>query len=504
MTAQALGTTSAGLPETGVPFVVRTVTGIVLLVNGANVVGGLTVGFLVLALNSSTPRGERVLALSIGGAYGLAALAVGTMISILVHRRTLRWLARGLPPTEMEARRALRTPIDVAIITGGLWLFGALAMGLLFAGLGGSSRDVLGFSGGLVLAGLSTAGVSYLLVARFNRQVTALALAYHPPQRTLIVSVRTRLLLIWLLTTGIPVLGIIFILSAPRDRTHVRGAGIGLAVVALAVGALATSLAARSIGAPLRELVTVLRTVGGGSLEADVLVDDAGEIGMLQNGVNEMIEGLRERDRINDMFGRHVGPAVAQAALRNGVTLSGETRQVVALFVDITASTELTRRTDPQKFVAMLNRFFGIVVEAVESAGGLVNKFEGDAALCVFGAPADLDDPATAALSAARRIRDEVLRIGEVSIGIGVAHGPVVAGQIGAASRLEYTVIGDAVNEASRLTDMAKKIPQALMATGAVYDWAGEQERRHWREAAPVQLRGRDQPTRTYISPLAG
>ncbi len=487
-------------PDSGVPFVIRTITGLTLLITTANIVGGVVVAFLVLALNSGTPQGERMLVLAAATTYGLIALIVGTVIGVLLHRRTLRWLARGEPPTPEEARRALRTPIDLAVITGGLWILGALALAVFFAALGGSWRNVVGFAGGLSLAGLTTAGITYLLAARVNRQVTAIALTYFPPRESMLLSVRTRLLLNWLLTTGIPVLGIILILSAPREHTHIRSAGIVLAAVALAVGAFATALAARSIGAPLRDLLQVLHRVGGGSLDTEVVVDDAGEIGMLQNGVNEMVAGLRERDRIHDLFGRHVGPAVAQEALQFGVTLSGEARKVAALFVDITASTELTRQTDPPQFIAMLNRFFGVVVEAVEAAGGLVNKFEGDAALCVFGAPVHLDDPATPAMRAARRIRDQVVASGEVHIGIGLAYGPVIAGQIGAASRLEYTVIGDAVNEASRLTDLAKYAPGFVVASADLVERAALDELCHWRPGEVVQLRGHDTVTRTYVA----
>src|ERR687890_190269 len=109
--------------------------------------------------------------------------------------------------------------------------------------------------------------------------------------------------------------------------------------------------------------------------------------------------------------------------------------------------------------VGLLNRFFEVVVDAIEEGGGLVNKFEGDAALCVFGAPTEHPDPAGAALAAARRICDAVRTAGEVDVGVGVACGRVWAGQVGAASRLEYTVIGDPVNEAARLTELAKDHP---------------------------------------------
>jgi class 3 adenylate cyclase len=489
---------SQRLAEHGKPLAVRTALGLTSLVIGANLAGSAVVAFVLLSLNTGTPPGERMVVLVVGGAYAFTSIAGGTVIGVLLHRRTLLWLARGDRPTPREARRALRTPIDLALITGGLWILGGLVMGSLIAGLGGDWDQIIGLAGGLVLAGLSTAGVTYLLVARFNRPVTQLALASYPPRESIMLSVRTRLLLNWLLTTGIPVLAIILVLVAPHGRGHVRGAAIALGVVALAVGISSTALAARAIGVPLRNLLNVLHQVGNGSLDAVVVVDDAGEIGRLQDGVNEMVAGLRERDRIHDLFGRHVGPAVAQEALRHGVTLSGESREVVALFVDITGSTALTRKTDPRAFVAMLNRFFGIVVAAVESAGGLVNKFEGDAALCIFGAPVELDDPATAALRVARRIYTEVQAAGEVEIGIGVAAGPVVAGQVGAATRLEYTVIGDAVNEAARLTEQAKQCAAGLLASGEVVDAAAPEERRHWREADVVNLRGRDAPTRTF------
>jgi adenylate cyclase len=149
--------------------------------------------------------------------------------------------------------------------------------------------------------------------------------------------------------------------------------------------------------------------------------------------------------------------------------------------------------------VGLLNRFFAEVVDAVEAEGGLVNKFEGDAALCVFGAPAELPDPAAAALRAARRIADVVRRTGEVDVGVGVSCGPVWAGQVGAASRLEYTVIGDPVNEAARLTELAKDHPCRVVASGATVEAAADREQVHWQPDAEVWLRGRDEVTRTWV-----
>ncbi|HEY4630155.1 MAG TPA: adenylate/guanylate cyclase domain-containing protein, partial [Blastococcus sp.] len=145
------------------------------------------------------------------------------------------------------------------------------------------------------------------------------------------------------------------------------------------------------------------------------------------------------------------------------------------------------------------NRFFRVVVETIESEGGLVNKFAGDAALCVFGAPADHPDPAGAALRAARRICDAVRQAGEVDVGVGVACGRVWAGQVGAASRLEYTVIGDPVNEAARLTELAKEHPGRVVASEATVLAGAREERTHWVEDAAVELRGRGEPTVVWV-----
>lgn len=482
-------------------LVLRTFGWVTTLVIVANVVGGVVVGSLLIALNASATGHQRAVVLAVGAAYGIAAIATGAAVGFGLQRRTLRWLVHEAVPTPAEARRALRNPVDLAITTGALWVVGAMVMAVLTSAIGGGAAMTIGLSGGLVLAGLSTAGVTYLIAARVSRPITARALAVCPPRRATILSLRARLLIYWLLASAIPVLGIVLILASPPGRSHVRGAGIFAAVIALAVGALATSLTARSIGAPLRSMVEVLHQVGQGELDVAVPVDDVGEIGMLQNGMNEMVAGLRERDVISDLFGRHVGSAVAQEAVRTGVTLGGEARDVVALFVDITGSTALTRSTAPDELVAMLNRFFEIVVDEVERAGGLVNKFEGDGALCVFGAPVELADPASAALAAARGIRDRVAAAAEVEVGIGVAAGAVIAGQIGAASRLEYTVIGDAVNEAARLTDLAKGVDGHLLATHLAVTSATPREQAHWTKGRTVRLRGRAVPTRTYRCP---
>ncbi len=473
---------------------------IVLVVMVANMIGVGTVVLLLIGVEDGSSTAARAPVLWTAAGYLVLAFPLGGVAGLRRQRVTNRWLMAGRAPTGEEARHALRLPLDTAVIAGTVWALGALLMGVVSAFFFPDPRVGWRIGVAVALGGVATAGVTYLLVAWAARAVTARALAEHPPVGRLALGVRIRLLLTWGLTSGVPMVGVVLLYVDPSNPGGPgRTAVVFLVVVALLVGALATLLIARAVGQPLRDLRRAVQRVGEGDYAVVVVVDDAGEIGLLQEGVNSMAAGLAERERLRDLFGRHVGTTVAQRALSTGVSLGGEERTVAALFVDIAGSTSLVRRTGPEQMVGLLNRFFAIVVDTIEDEGGLVNKFEGDAALCVFGAPTDHPDPAGAALRAARRICGAVAEAGEVDVGVGVACGRVWAGQVGAASRLEYTVIGDPVNEAARLTDLAKDHPGRAMASESTVLTAGGDERDHWVPDAEVELRGRDEPTRTWV-----
>lgn len=205
---------------------------------------------------------------------------------------------------------------------------------------------------------------------------------------------------------------------------------------------------------------------------------------------------LAERERLHDLFGRYVGRDVARAVLDGEVAPAGEEREIAALFVDLVGTTSLAWERPPSQVVDLLNTFFCVVVDVVEAHGGHVNKFEGDGALCVFGAPVPRARPAADALAAARELRLRL--IGEVPLrfGIGVSAGRAVAGNVGGEARFEYTVIGDPVNKAARLSELAKTRPQGMLASEAALERAGDTEDGHWRLGESVTLRGRPVPTR--------
>ncbi|CAN5319230.1 hypothetical protein BH23ACT9_BH23ACT9_06100 [soil metagenome] len=177
----------------------------------------------------------------------------------------------------------------------------------------------------------------------------------------------------------------------------------------------------------------------------------------MQTGFNQMVLGLAERDRIRDLFGRHVGEGVARQALDEGVTLGGEVREVAVLFVDVIGSTSFAEQTPPHQVHP---------------------------------------DPHTAALAAGRELARRLMADGGLlPAGIGVSSGRVVAGNIGAAERLQYTVIGDPVNEAARLTGRAKAEELRLIASAATVAKATGDEQACWQVIGEEVLRGRSTPT---------
>ncbi len=337
------------------------------------------------------------------------------------------------------------------------------------------------------------------------RPLLALALTAGVPPRPRLPGVAARTLLTWTLGTGVVLLGLATVgfggLYEPRfTRDRLSVAIVVLSLIGIVIGLLMMYGLARSLADPVEALRRAVGRVEQGDLDHEVTVDDGSEIGLLQAGFNRMLSGLRERERLRDLFGRQVGEDVARHALERGVELGGEAREAAVLFVDIEGSTRLAETLDPAEVVALLNRFFDCVVDVVSSHRGWVNKFEGDAALCVFGAPLPDAQCASRALAAARSLRDRLRReVPEVRAEIGVSAGQVVAGNVGAAKRFEYTVIGDPVNEAARLTELAKRAPGGVLISDAALSQASPEEAAHWEVGEELELRGRQTVTTVAV-----
>ena len=345
---------------------------------------------------------------------------------------------------------------------------------------------------GIVLFGLILTALTYLLAERALRPAYALALTREEAGRA--IGVRSRLLVAWAVGSGVPFL---FIVTIPLRGSSGRLLSMSVPVVfmgfsGLIMGMITTSLAAGSVADPLRRVRRGLRQVEEGDLEVELGLEDAGEVGLLQASFNSMVVGLRERRQLQDVFGRHVGAEVARKALEIPVRLGGELRGATVVFVDLVGSTALAEARPPEQVVELLNAFFAVVVEEVEAEEGWVDKFEGDGALAVFGVPVIQDDHSARALRAVRALKAGVSNLG-VAVGIGVATGEVVAGNIGTERRHEFTVIGRPVNQAARLADLAKESGTSILVNLEAVNVAGE-EARHWVSLDPVLIRGIDTP----------
>jgi adenylate cyclase len=416
------------------------------------------------------------------------------------------WLTMPADADERAGRRILLTaPIRLAIIHGAVWLTATLVLVLV-----NLRRPWLAATLGvnILLGGTVTTAMSYWFCTRALRSHVAELLTDEPPTQPRPPGLRLRGVSAWVVGTGVPLVMLMLVASSALvvDYQSHRLALVVLIIGACAIvsGLFVATFTAATTADPIDEVRRGMEHVQRGDYDVSVPVFDASELGLLQAGFNTMASGLRERERLRDLFSRQVGRDVARLAeqvARDGVEteMGGAKCEVAVLFVDLVGSTRLATTLEPDEVVIMLNEFFAVIVSVVERHNGLINKFEGDAALAVFGAPNANAEGATDALATARELNIRLNRPDEdIKVGIGVSAGTAVAGNIGAPNRYEYTVIGDPVNEAARLTEVAK-LSGGVAASGAALSRANESERQRWRVVDSKVLRGRDNSTEIAI-----
>ncbi len=448
----------------------------------------------------------------VGGGFLLVVLPFAIWWGEAWLRSGYRWIAEERLPTDREVTSVLRAPLRLFLVHATAWM----VAGGLFALLNGLlDVDLLArVAFTVVLGGLTTSAFAYLLCERITRPLAAAALSVRSVGRPRMPGITVRSLLIWSLGSGIPlaglaITGIFGLTDDDATRGQLATTMLVLGGIGLVVGFWFTGMGARAVADPVRSLRRGIGRVADGDLDAHVEVYDGSVLGLLQAGFNDMAAGLREREALRDLYGRQVGEDVARDALERGTELGGEVRDVAVLFVDVVGSTQIAASRPAVEVVELLNRFFSVVIDTVHAHGGWVNKFQGDATLVVFGAPADVDDPAGRALAAARQLARRLpVEVPELGAGIGVAHGSVVAGNIGDERRFEFTVIGDPVNEAARLTELAKSYRPMVLASLAAVEAAEGPERLCWEVSGQADLRGRAQATQLAVpvgsSPAAG
>ncbi|MFN8113149.1 MAG: adenylate/guanylate cyclase domain-containing protein [Solirubrobacterales bacterium] len=311
----------------------------------------------------------------------------------------------------------------------------------------------------------------------------------------------------WRLLTALPMINVITgIVVAAIAGADSLGVSVLVAIaVATTISLELTILLSRSILGPLADLKRATDAVAEGDFEVAVPITTADEIGELAASFNQMVDGLRERERIRDAFGTYLDQDVAEHILSDGFSEGGELVEVSILFCDVKDFTSFAESAEAKEVVACLNDLFEVVVPVISRYGGHVDKFEGDGLMAVFGAPEIVPDHADRALAAALEI-DRLVNHGEegggFQVGIGLNTGNVVAGSIGGGGRLNFSVIGDAVNVAARVEAQTRETGDHLLLTEATRDRLhAEVDLTSRGEHA---LRGIERPVRLYAPPGEG
>ena len=280
---------------------------------------------------------------------------------------------------------------------------------------------------------------------------------------------------LWALSAVVcPVVSLLLLYIAPHDPQDLRYIAVSVGVVAILYGLTTAWMLSRLIASPVAQLRRAAMRVARGDLDVRVDLLRADDFGPLVERFNLMVEGLREREHIQETFGRHVGEEAAQQILAHGGGLSGAEQQITAMFVDVRNFTAHSENRTPEEVVSVLNIFFRGAVETVERHGGMVNKFLGDGLMALFGIGSNGDNHARRAVEAGLDLLHcvdnaagelEVAGWPGMAIGIGINTGPAIVGSIGSPKRLEYTAIGDTVNVASRVEALTKIVDRPLVVT---------------------------------------
>lgn len=281
---------------------------------------------------------------------------------------------------------------------------------------------------------------------------------------------------------------------------------LGVLAAAILAMVMLAIIVARSVRKPLAQIMAATDAIAKGELHvrADLTRND--EFGVVGRHFDDMATGLQERDFIKNTFGQYVAPEVVQRMISGrSEALHGQRRHAAVMFTDVRGFTTLSEALAPEEVVTLLNDYLDRMTAVITTHGGRIDKFIGDAIMADWGTLGDAPDPERSAVAAALAMQRELAawnaeRVTRgappLEIGTAIHAGQVVAGSIGSARKLEYTVIGDAVNVASRLEGLCKTFGARLVVSGAVVDAAGMRDHARWLDR--LVLRGRQEATDVY------
>jgi adenylate cyclase len=283
---------------------------------------------------------------------------------------------------------------------------------------------------------------------------------------------------------------------------------IWLSAGVLCISVLCVWFFSKTISLPLQTLSAASRRIKEGEFNIDLHAKNQDEIGLLTESFVEMGQGLAERERLKDTFGRFVNKEIAERAMKGELELGGENKLATVFFSDIRDFTSISEKMVAQDVVGFLNSYLDRMVNCVTQTGGVVDKYIGDSIMAIWGAPVSTGNPARDALSCVRSALMMRVALQEynqtrgtegrpcLKIGCGINTGDVVAGQIGSKERMEYTVIGDTVNLASRTESLNKPLCTDILITENT--WKLVKDYIIFEEMPGVEVKGKKERIRMF------
>lgn len=290
------------------------------------------------------------------------------------------------------------------------------------------------------------------------------------------------------------------------NSTTRRNIYLTFAVFFLAI--IFVSIYSKILSRRIKRLTRASAEIEVGRFNVKIKNSSNDELTVLTKSFMKMGRGLAERERLKDTFGRFINKEIAQKAMKGELKLGGETKNVTIFFSDIRSFTAISEKLEPSEVVEFLNEYMTKMVDCVNKTGGVVDKFIGDALMGVWGAPVSSGSVAKDAFNcvrAALMMRDDLIEFNKtrggdkkpiIKIGCGINTGPVIAGQIGSEQRMEYTVIGDAVNLASRTESLNKPFCTDILITENTYNLIKDYVLVE--EMPSVTVKGKEKPVKMY------
>jgi adenylate cyclase len=469
----------------------------------------------VTAIEEVNPARSILFNLLMFGVFGLAVT-----LSIWSGRRIGRWYDRiqggaAADTVPDSVRRAvLNASFRAALLTAGMWLLAGTIAGLQE----GSLRLFVGMA---LVGGIIATAITFFAHDVLWRPVIAV---FFPDGDLSSVGafrlpVLGRLLIAFFLVGVYPLTLLAMLtwgraqalLTAPDPEAvldNLLAMELYLLMMGIAASIGLALFVTRAITGPLNELQSAMKRVEEDDLDVQIQVVTNDELGYLGQQFNRMVGGLRQARKLRDLLDMYISPQVAREALQSGAQLGGRRTECSVLFSDIRGFTSVSERLSPEQLIELLNRYMMSMIDIIVENQGIVNKFGGDSLLAIFGTPLNpAGDHAAKAVHAAQGMQQAMSAFNAsqrsdwapaLETGIGIATGQVIAGNIGGRERIEYTVLGDTVNLASRLQDKTKELGDPILLSESTFEHA----RRHMQLQAEchagVAVKGKRMPVDVY------